>query len=59
MTFEDRLRAAVRAGWWTIGIATSLLVVQWIAYLVLVRAQPGWFLWLWGPNVTWAQAQSV
>jgi hypothetical protein len=59
MTFEDRLRAAVRAGWWTLGIATSLLVVQWIAYLVLVRAQPAWFLWLWGPNVTWAQAQSV
>ena len=36
-----------------------MLSLQWVAYLVIAARQPAWFLWLWGPGVTWAQAQSV
>jgi hypothetical protein len=58
-TFDERLRAAIRAGWWSIGLAAGVLVLQWIAYLAIVARQPSWFLWLWGHDATWAQVQSV
>jgi hypothetical protein len=58
-TFEDRLRAAVRAGWWIVALAVVVVTLQWIGYLVLISHQPSWFLWLWGPDATWPQVQNV
>jgi hypothetical protein len=58
-TFEDRLRAAVRAGWWIVALAAAVLTLQWLAYLVLTAQQPSWFLWLWGHGATWPQVQGV
>ena len=59
MGFEQRLRTAVRAGWWTLLIAAGVITVQWLAYLVVSAQQPSWFLWLWGYDVTWAQVEST
>jgi hypothetical protein len=57
--FEHRLRAAVRAGWWTFLIAMGVVLVQWVATAVFLARQPAWFLRLWGPDMTWAQIEGV
>jgi hypothetical protein len=57
--FEKRVRAAAVAGWWVVLIAAGLLLLSWIAYLLVIPAQPGWLLSLWGPDLSWADVQNV
>jgi hypothetical protein len=57
--FERRVRAAAVAGWWVVLFAAGLLLLSWIAYLVVIPAQPAWFLSLWGPNLDWAYVQNT
>ena len=57
--FEHRLQAAATAGWWVILIAVLFLIVQWIAYLVVMDVRPEWIRCLWGPGISWARVQSV
>jgi hypothetical protein len=47
------------AAWWVVLVGFVLITVQWIAYLVIVPAQPAWYLSLWGPGVTWREVQEV
>ena len=58
-TFEGKIRAAARAGWWTLLIGTGFLIFQWIAYLILMSAQPSWPLALWGKGLTWDSIQNL
>jgi hypothetical protein len=58
-TFEKKVRAAAVAGWWVILIAVGFLTVQWGVYLILMSAQPGWLLAVWGHGVSWSFAQTV
>jgi hypothetical protein len=55
--FETRLRSAATAGWWTWLIAAGVFLLQWIAYLLVVSAQPDWLLTLWGPGSTWPEVR--
>ncbi len=57
--FEKRVRAAAFATWWVVLIAVAFIVVQWIAYLAVIKARPEWVLSMWGPNLDWAFVQTV
>ncbi len=57
--FETRLRSAATAGWWTWLIAAGVLLIQWIAFLIVVPAQPDLLLTLWGPGSTWQEVRNV
>lgn len=48
--FENRVRAAAVAGWWTVLIAIAFITLQWIIYLVVTEARPSWLLSMWGPG---------
>jgi uncharacterized membrane protein YadS len=57
--FERRVMAAAVALWWVVLLATGLLLVSWIAYLLIVPAQPAWLVSLWGPDLSWTEVQNV
>jgi hypothetical protein len=57
--FERRVMAAAVALWWVVLLAAGLLLWAWIAYLVVILAQPPWVLSLWGPGLSWAYIQNV
>ena len=57
--FENRVRAAAIAGWWTLLIAVGFITLQWIVYLAVMSARPAWLLAMWGPDVDWAFVQRV
>ncbi len=58
-SFERKVRAAGVAGWWTLLVGAAVLVVQWFAYLFIMRARPAWAMPLLGPGVTWDYLQNV
>ena len=58
-SFERRIRAAAVAGWRVVLIAAGILLLSWFAYLVVVAAQPDWFLSLLGANLDWTFVQNV
>ena len=55
--FELRIRSAAIAGWWTLAIATGIFLLQWVAYLLVMPAEPSWLLKMWGPGADWAKVQ--
>jgi hypothetical protein len=57
--FQRRVKAAAVAGWWMLLIAVVFLFVLWIAYLIVMAAQPAWLLTLWGPDMSWPFVQNV
>ena len=57
--FQQRIRAAAIAGWWTVLIAMGFLTVVWIVFLALVSARPPWYESLLGPGVSWEYFQNV
>ena len=57
--FQQRVRAAATAGWWTVLIAVTFLASGWIVFLVLMSARPSWLLWLFGSGVSWDYVQNV
>lgn len=57
--FEKRVRAAAVAGWWTFLIAAGFITLQWLVYLAVTNARPGWVLTIWGPEVSWGLVQNV
>src|SRR4051812_24620458 len=57
--FSTRLRAAGGAGWRILLIGIGIVTAQWIAYLVIIARQPGWFLALWGDGTTWSEVRIV
>ena len=57
--FQQRVRAAAVAGWWTVLIAVIFLASAWVVFLVLMSARPPWLQWLFGPGVSWDYVQNV
>jgi hypothetical protein len=58
-TFEDKLRAAISAGWRVLLIEIALLLVAWLVYRATVPAGSGAMLVLIGPAVTSTTVASV
>jgi hypothetical protein len=52
-SFERKVRSAGVAGWWTLLVAAAVLLVQWLAFLFMMRARPAWAAFLLGPGMTW------
>ena len=57
--FQQRIRAAAIAGWWTVLIGIAFLTLVWILFLVLMSARPPWYQSLLGPGVSWEYVQHV
>ena len=58
-SFQRRVQAAAVAAWWVVLFAAALLIASWIAYLVIMSAQPPWLLSMWGPDLSWTYVQNV
>jgi hypothetical protein len=58
-SFQNKLQASVKAGWWTLLIGAVFLTIQWIIYLVLMSSQPSWLPALWGKGVAWDTIQNL
>ena len=52
-TFEQRLRAAVRAGWWTFLVGVIVVSLNWAVFLAITSRRPEWARAMWGPHMTW------
>jgi hypothetical protein len=56
--FERHVRRAAVAGWWTVLAAAGVLLLQWLAYLIVMSFRPAVVLSLWGSS-DWAQVQHL
>ena len=57
--FAKRVRAAAVAGWWTLLIAVCILLIQWLAYLLIMTRHPAGMGFLWGEGVTWPEIRMI
>ena len=57
--FTKKVRAAAVAGWWTLLIAFCILLIQWLAYLLIMTRQPSGILCFWGKGVTWPGISTI
>lgn len=57
--FEQRVRTAAVAGWWTLLIAVVLIALQWGVYLAMGAEPPAWAQRIWGPGMTWPEVQHI
>ena len=57
--FTKKVRAAAVAGWWTLLIAYCVLLIQWLAYLLIMTRQPAGILWLLGEGITWPEIRTI
>jgi len=56
--FERKVQAAAVAGWWTVLVAAAVLVLQWVAYLVVMSSRPAFVLTLWGSD-SWLEVHNL
>jgi len=56
--FERKVQAAAIAGWWTVLVAAAVLVLQWVAYLVVMSSRPAFVLTLWGSD-SWLKVHNL
>jgi hypothetical protein len=57
--FIRKVRTAAVAGWWTLLIAYCILLVQWLAYLLIMTKQPAGILCIWGNGITWPEIRNI
>jgi hypothetical protein len=57
--FTKRVRSAAVAGWWTLLIAYSILLIAWLVYVVIIAKQPAGMLCVWGEGVTWPEIRII
>ncbi len=57
--FTRKVRSAAVAGWWTLLIAYCILLIQWLAYVLIMSRQPAGMLCIWGPGATWAEIRTI
>ena len=57
--YTKKVRAAAVAGWWTLLIAFCILLIQWLAYLLIMTKQPRGIVCLWGEGVTWPEIRAI
>jgi len=58
-TFESRVRAAAAAAWWTLLVSAVFFLCQWLIFLRVMSAKPGWVMAFWGPGATWESIAAV
>jgi hypothetical protein len=56
--FERKVRGAGVAGWWTVLASAAVLLLQWVAYLLVMSSRPAWILSLWG-STSWLEVQHL
>ena len=56
--FERKIHAAGAAGWWTVLVGAVALLIQWVAYLVIMSSRPAFVLSLWGSS-DWLEVQHL
>ena len=57
--FVQRVKAAAVAGWWTLLIAFVFLLLAWVIFRTLLATRPEWLLTLCGPDVSWANINTM
>jgi hypothetical protein len=57
--FIKKVRAAAVAGWWSLLIAFGILLIQWLAYLLIITDQPTGMVYLWVEGVTWPEIRTI
>ncbi|MGC1404564.1 MAG: hypothetical protein WA974_16735 [Thermodesulfobacteriota bacterium] len=57
--FTKKVRAAAVAGWWTLLIASCILLIQWLAYLLIMTKQPTGIVCLLGKGVTYPEIRTI
>jgi hypothetical protein len=57
--FQQRVRAAAIAAWWTVLIAAGYLTLVWILFVAMMSSRPSWYQFLLGPAVSWESLQNV
>ena len=57
--FTQRVRSAAVAGWWTVVIGAIWMTIAWLFFLVILSAEPGWMMTLWGDRMTWKEVHSL
>jgi hypothetical protein len=57
--FERKVQGAAVALWWTVLVAAAVLLLQWVAYLVVMSSRPTFVLSLWGSGTTWPGIQNL
>jgi hypothetical protein len=58
-TFQSRLQALVKAGWWTLLIGAVFMGFQWIVYLIFMSSRPSWLPVLWGDGIALNTIQNM
>jgi hypothetical protein len=57
--FEKKVRSAGVAGWWMVLVAAAVLLLQWVAYLVVMSTRPAFALTVWGSGIGWPEVQRL
>jgi hypothetical protein len=57
--FAKKVRSAAVAGWWTLLIASCILLIQWLLYLPIMHRKPVGMLCLWGEGITWPEISTI
>jgi hypothetical protein len=57
--FTRKVRSAAIAGWWTLLIFYCILLIQWLAYVLIMTRQPAGMLCIWGAGVTWSEIRTI
>lgn len=55
---ERKVRSAGVAGWWTVLASAAVLLLQWVAYLLIMSSRPALILSLWGSS-SWLEVQHL
>jgi hypothetical protein len=55
---ERKVRGAGVAGWWTVLASAAVLLLQWVAYLLVMSSRPALLLSLWG-STSWLEVQHL
>ena len=57
--YIKKVQTAAVAGWWTLLIVYGLLMIQWLAYLLIMAKQPTVILCMLGEGVTWPEIRTI
>jgi len=54
-----KVRAAARAGWWTVILISLFMTGGWFLAIALLRAQPEWASTFWPGKVDWDEIRTI
>jgi hypothetical protein len=56
--FERKVHGAAVAGWWTVLVAAAVVLLQWVAYHIVMSLRPSLVLTLWGSD-SWPEVHHL